>query len=150
MSLEGKVMDLLKQAMKDKNEVALRTLRAIKTAITVEKTSENGKAVLEAADEIKLIQKMAKQRRDSIAIFEVQNRIDLAKTEQEEYDYLQQFLPQQLSSEALEAAITALANELGITDIKMMGKLIGAANASLAGQAEGKAIAEMTKKVLNK
>lgn len=150
MSLETKVMDLLKQAMKDKNEVALRTLRAIKTAITVEKTSENGKSTLEAADEIKLIQKMAKQRKDSIDIFESQNRQDLAKTEQEEYEYLQQFLPQQLSPEALEAAMTNLATELGINDIKMMGKLIGAANAALAGQAEGKAIAEMAKKVLNK
>lgn len=149
MSLEVKIMDLLKQAMKDKNEIALRTLRALKTAITVEKTSEHAKSSLDEQDEIKIVQKLAKQRKDSLDIYLAQNRPDLAQTEQEEYEYLQQFLPKQLSAAELEDKLKALANSLNITDVKMMGKLIGAANKELAGQAEGKAIAEMAKKVLS-
>lgn len=149
MSLEVRIMDLLKQAMKDKNEIALRTLRALKTAITVEKTSEHAKSSLDEQDEIKIVQKLAKQRKDSLDIYLAQNRPDLAQTEQEEYEYLQQFLPKQLSESELEIKLKDLANSLNITDVKMMGKLIGAANKELAGQAEGKAIAEMAKKVLS-
>lgn len=149
MSLEAKIMEQLKQAMRDKNEVALRTLRAIKAAILVEKTAVGAKETLTEAEEIKIIQKMIKQRKDSIAIFTEQNRNDLAEKEQEEVGVLNNFLPQQLSSEELQTAIKEIIAQTGASSAADLGKVMGIASKQLAGRSEGKAIADMVKSLLS-
>src|SRR5690606_15415773 len=113
MSLEQKVMEQMKDAMRAKDEAGLRTLRAIKAAILIEKTSEGAKETLSEADELKMLQKMAKQRRDSLDIFTKQNRPDLAQKEQEELDVLERFLPRQLTPEELEAALKEIIAQTG-------------------------------------
>jgi uncharacterized protein YqeY len=148
MSLESKVMEQMKTAMRAKDEAALRTLRAIKAAILLEKTAEGGGGELSEADELKLLQKMAKQRRDSIEIFAGQNREDLAQKEREELQILEQFLPQQLSPEALETALKEIIAQVGATSPADMGKVMGAATKQLAGKADGKAISEAVKALL--
>lgn len=149
MSLEAKVMEQLKQAMRDKNEAALRTLRAIKSAILVEKTSVGAKETLTEAEEVKIIQKMMKQRKDSIAIFTEQNRHDLAEKEQEEVAVLENFLPQQLSAEELQAAVREIIAQTGAASAADLGKVMGQASKQLAGRADGKAIADMVKSLLS-
>lgn len=149
MSLEAKVMEQLKQAMRDKNEAALRTLRAIKSAILVEKTSVGAKETLTEAEEVKIIQKMIKQRKDSIAIFTEQNRHDLAEKEQEEVAVLENFLPQQLSAEELQAAVREIIAQTGAASAADLGKVMGQASKQLAGRADGKAIADMVKSLLS-
>lgn len=140
-------MDALKNAMKAKDQVAMRTLRAIKSAILLFKTSGNGDVLNEDA-EIKLIQKMIKQRKESATIFHQQNRADLAVIEEEEIAVLNQFLPEQLDEAALESAIQTIIRDTGASSIKDMGRVVGQAQQKLAGQADGKAIAEMVKKLL--
>lgn len=145
MNLESKIMDRLKQAMKDKNEAALRTLRAIKAAILVEKTSEGGMGVLSEADELKLLQKMAKQRKESIDIFLKQGREDLAAIEQEELSILEDFLPQAMGAEELKALVAKAISESGAAGPRDMGKVMGLVNAAVAGRADGKQVAEEVK-----
>jgi uncharacterized protein YqeY len=147
MSLESKVMEEMKTAMKAKDEAGLRTLRAIKAAILIEKTS-GGATEMTEADEMKLLQKMAKQRRDSLEIFKAQNREDLAAKEEEELAILARFLPQQMSADDLRAAIKEIIAQTGATSPADMGKVMGAANKQLAGKADGKAIAEFVKEML--
>lgn len=148
MALENQVMDQLKQAMRDKNEVALRTLRAIKAAILVEKTATGAKDELTEADELKLLQKLAKQRKDSLEIFRTQNREDLAVKEEEEIAVIEKFLPQQLSEEELHAKIKEIIAATGASSPADMGKVMGVASKQLAGQTEGKLISEAVKKLL--
>lgn len=148
MTLEAQVMDQLKQAMRDKNEAALRTLRAIKAAILVEKTAAGAKGELTEADELKLLQKLVKQRRDSLDIFRTQQREDLAKTEEEEIAIIERFLPQQLSSEALVVKVKEIIASVGATSPADMGKVMGVASKQLAGQADGKQISEAVKQLL--
>ncbi len=142
-------MEQLKQAMRDKNEAALRTLRAIKSAILMEKTSVGAKETLTEAEEVKIIQKMIKQRKDSIAIFTEQNRHDLAEKEQEEVAVLENFLPQQLSAEELQAAVREIIAQTGAASAADLGKVMGQASKQLAGRADGKAIADMVKSLLS-
>ena len=142
-------MEQLKQAMRDKNEAALRTLRAIKSAILMEKTSVGAKETLTEAEEVKIIQKMMKQRKDSIAIFTEQNRHDLAEKEQEEVAVLENFLPQQLSAEELQAAVREIIAQTGAASAADLGKVMGQASKQLAGRADGKAIADMVKSLLS-
>lgn len=148
MSLETNIMDQLKQAMRDKNEVALRTLRAIKAAILVEKTAAGASGELTEADEMKLLQKLAKQRKDSLEIFRTQKREDLAVKEEEEIAVIEQFLPKQLSQEEIDAAITAVIASVGASGSGDMGKVMGVATKQLAGKADGKLIAEAVKRLL--
>jgi uncharacterized protein YqeY len=148
MSLELTVMDEMKQAMRSKDEAGLRTLRAIKAAILIEKTSEGGSDTLSEADEQKLLQKMAKQRRDSLDIFEKQNREDLASKEREELEILSRFLPKQLTAEELKAEVQAIITQVGATSPADMGKVMGVASKQLAGKADGKAISETVKQLL--
>lgn len=148
MTLETQIMDQLKQAMRDKNEAALRTLRAIKAAILVEKTAAGAKGELTEADELKMLQKLVKQRRDSLDIFRAQQREDLAKTEEEEIAIIERFLPQQLSNEALLAKVKEIIALVGATSPADMGKVMGAASKQLAGQADGKQISEAVKQLL--
>ncbi|HET8573100.1 MAG TPA: GatB/YqeY domain-containing protein [Edaphocola sp.] len=148
MSLEDKVMAQLKQAMKDKNEIALRTLRAIKAALLEAKTAANAKEVLTEADEMKLLQKMAKQRKDSLAIFKEQNREDLAQKEAEELSVLEEFLPKPLDEATLKARIQEIIAQSGASGPGDMGKVMGLANKQLAGQAEGSVIAQVVRALL--
>lgn len=148
MSLEAKITNDLKEAMKNKDQAALRSVRAIKAAILIFKTDGSGN-VLDEQSEIKLLQKLVKQRQDSLDIFIKQNREDLAATEREEIAIIQKYLPEQFSTEELKAAIQAIILETGATSGKDMGKVIGLANQQLSGKAEGKTIAAMVKELLN-
>ena len=148
MSLEQKVMDEMKQAMRAKDEAALRTLRAIKAAILIEKTSAGASDSMTEDAEMKMLQKMAKQRRDSLDIFTTQNREDLAKKEREELDIIERFLPKQMSAEELQSELKAIIAQVGATSPADMGKVMGVASKQLAGKADGKAISETVKQLL--
>lgn len=148
MSLEQRVMEELKTAMKAKDEAALRTLRAIKSAIIIEKTSEGASDVISEATEIKMLQKLAKQRRDSLDIFAKQGREDLAQKEREELAIIEKFLPAQMSAEDLQKEIKAIIEQVGAKTPADMGKVMGVASKQLAGKADGKTISETVKQLL--
>ena len=148
MSLETKIMEQLKQAMKDKNEAALRTLRAIKAAILLEKTAANAKEEMNEADEIRVLQRLVKQRKDSLDIFRTQNREDLALKEEEEIAVIEQFLPKQMSAEELDNAVKEIIDSVGAKGLGDLGKVMGVASKQLAGKADGKLVAETVKKLL--
>jgi len=150
MSLEPKVMAELKTAMLAKNEGALRGLRAIKAAIIIAKTAEGAGGELKEEDETKLLQKLIKQRKDSLEIYQQQNRADLAQKEVEEIAVIERFLPQQLSAEELKAVLTKIIAETGASSPADMGKVMGAATKQLAGQADGKTISATVKELLSK
>jgi uncharacterized protein len=148
MSLEQKVMEELKTAMRAKDEAALRTLRAIKAGIIIEKTAEGAGGEISEATETKMLQKMAKQRRDSLDIFEKQNREDLASKEREELAIIERFLPKQMSGDKLKAELKAIIDQVGAKSPADMGKVMGVASKQLAGKADGKAISETVKQLL--
>jgi uncharacterized protein YqeY len=150
MSLEQKVMADLKTAMLAKDEKGLRSLRAIKAAIILAKTSEGAGGEIKPAEEIKLLQKLVKQRKDSLAIYQQQNRADLAKKEEEEIEVIEKFLPASMSPEDLKAVLTEIIAEVGAVSQADMGKVMGAATKKLAGRADGKTIGAMAKELLNK
>jgi uncharacterized protein YqeY len=150
MGLEQKIMGDLKTAMLAKDEAALRSLRAIKAAILLAKTSEGAGGELKEEDETKLLQKLVKQRKDSLEIFQQQNRTDLAKKEQEEIAVIEKFLPKQLSAEEIKAALTTIIAETGASSPADMGKVMGAATKQLAGKADGKTISALVKELLSK
>jgi uncharacterized protein len=148
MTLEQKVMDELKTAMKAKDEAALRSLRAIKAAIIIEKTAEGAKDVLDEATEQKMLQKMAKQRRDSIEIFDKQNRGDLAAKEREELAIIERFLPKQLTPTELQEELKLIIASVGATTLADLGKVMGMASKQLAGRTDGKSISDGVKALL--
>lgn len=148
MSLEQKIMEQMKDAMKAKNEAALRGLRAIKAEIIKAKTEPGANGAVSEEGETKLLQKMVKQRRDSLDIYQQQGRADLAQKEQEEIAVIEQFLPAQLDEAALRAALQAIIAETGATSAADMGKVMGAATKKLAGRADGKAISAAVKELL--
>jgi uncharacterized protein YqeY len=148
MSLEQRIMPELKAAMLAKDEKAMRSLRAIKAAIIVAKTAEGAGGELKEEDEIKLLQKLVKQRKDSLEIFTAQNRPELAKKEEEEIEVIEKFLPQQLSPGELREEIAKVIAESGATSPAEMGKVIGLANKKLAGRADGKTISALVKEML--
>ena len=150
MSLEQKVMAEMKDAMKAKDEGGLRGLRAIKAAIIIAKTAEGAGGELKEDDEPKLLQKLVKQRKDSLLIYQQQNRADLAKKEEEEIAVIEKFLPQQLDENALKAILSKIIAETGATSVADMGKVMGMATKQLAGQADGKAIGAAVKELLAK
>lgn len=147
MTLEARIMEEIKTAMKAKNEAELRTLRAIKSAILLEKTSGSGTEMTEA-DELKMLQKLAKQRRDSLDIFQQQNREDLAAKEREELAIIERFLPKPMTQEELEAALKDIIAQVGASSPADMGKVMGVASKQLAGKADGKTISETVKRLL--
>lgn len=149
MNLEQQIMAQMKDAMKAKDEAALRGLRAIKAAILLAKTAEGGGAST-AADEIKMLQKLVKQRKDSLEIFQQQNRTDLAKKEEDEIAVIEKFLPKQLETDELKTIIAAIITQVGASSPADMGKVMGAANKQLAGQADGKTISAIVKELLNR
>jgi uncharacterized protein YqeY len=150
MALEQQITTELKTAMLAKDEKALRSLRAIKAAILLAKTSEGAGGEIKEEDEIKLLQKLVKQRKDSLEIFQQQNRADLAQKEQEEIEVIEKFLPKQLSPEELKALLVKIVAEVGATSPADMGKVMGAATKQLAGKADGKAISAAVKELLAK
>ncbi len=147
MTLEERIMQDLKEAMKAKDQAALRGIRAIKAAILLAKTDGSGDAIT-PDKEIKMLQKLVKQRRESLGIYEQQNRADLAQIESEEIEVLERYLPKQLDSEALETIIRGIIAETGATGVKDMGRVMGVATKQLAGQADGKVVGEVVKRLL--
>ena len=149
MALEQQIMTELKAAMLAKDEVALRSLRAIKASILLAKTQEGAAGELSADGEIKLLQKMVKQRKDSLEIFTQQGREDLAKKEREEITVIEKFLPQQMDAAAVRAVLVQLVAQAGASSPADMGKVMGMASKKLAGKADGKLISELVKKLLS-
>ncbi len=147
MSLEAKINTDLKTAMKAKDQVALRGIRAIKSAILLMKTDGSGNEITEDA-EIKLLQKLVKQRKDSLDIYEKQNREDLAVKEREEIAVIEKYLPAQLSAEELESIIKGIIEQTGAESMRDMGKVMGMASKQLAGRADGKTISSVVKSLL--
>jgi uncharacterized protein YqeY len=150
MGLEQSVMTDLKAAMLAKDEAALRGLRAIKAAIIIAKTSEGAGGELKEEDETKLLQKLVKQRKDSLAIYQEQKRPDLAKKEEEEIRVIEKFLPKQLDEQALKAALSKIIAETGASSPADIGKVMGVATKQLAGQADGKTISAVAKELLTR
>ena len=148
MSLQAKVMEELKEAMKAKNTVALESLRAIKSAILLAKTEAGATEELTEADELKLLQKLVKQRKDSAALYSQQGREDLAQPELAQMAVIEKFLPKQLTEEEITAAVKGFIADVGATTAKDMGKVMGVASKALAGKADGKVISEIVKKLL--
>lgn len=147
MSLESRVNDEIKTAMKAKDAVALRSLRAIKSAILLAKTDGSGKEVDDAV-ELKIVQKLVKQRKDSLEIFEKQDREDLAVKEREEIEVISKFLPAQMDAAELETFIKGIIEQTGASSMKDMGKVMGMASKQLAGKADGKTISNVVKALL--
>ncbi|WP_445716969.1 GatB/YqeY domain-containing protein [Flavobacterium sp.] len=148
MSLEVKIMDNMKEAMKAKDTVALEALRAIKSAIILAKTEAGAADGLTEDAEIKMLQRLVKMRKDSAEIFTTQNRPDLAEPELAQIAVIEKFLPAQLSEAEVEAVIAKIIAETGASGIASMGKVMGLASAQIGGQAEGKVISGIVKKLL--
>ena len=148
MSLQKQVMDKMKEAMKAKDTVALQALRAVKSAFLLAKTETGVQAELTEEQELKIIQKQVKQRKDSAAIFIKQGRQDLADPELAELAILEQFMPEALSEGKIEEVVTATIQKLGASGMKDMGKVMGIVSKELAGQADGKTISSLVKKHL--
>ena len=150
MSLEQNINGAIKTAMLAKAEAELRALRAIKAAILLAKTSEGGSGELSEADELKLLQKLAKQRKDSLEIFRQQNRPDLAQKEEEELAVIERYLPKQMDEGELRSELAAIITAVGASSPADMGKVMGAATKQLAGKADGKLISALVKELLTK
>ncbi|MFQ3182427.1 MAG: hypothetical protein ACJA17_000433 [Polaribacter sp.] len=145
MSLQTQVMDKMKAAMKAKDTIALQALRAVKAAFLVAKTATGVQEEITEEQEIKIIQKQVKQRKDSVAIFIKQNREDLAAPELAEIVVLEQFLPESLTEEEVENLVIATIHKLGASGMKDMGKVMGIVSEELSGKADGKVIATLVK-----
>ncbi len=148
MSLQAKIMDEMKDAMRSKNTVALEALRAIKSEILLAQTATGSKEEITEADEIKILQRLVKMRKDSAEIFTTQNRADLAEPELAQIAVIEKFLPAQLSETEIETIISKIIAETGASGIASMGKVMGLASAKLGGTAEGKTISTIVKKLL--
>ena len=148
MSLATKIMDEMKTAMKAKDTVALEALRAIKSELLLAQTASGSKEEISEEEEIKLLQKLVKMRKDSASIFATQNRQDLAEPELAQIAVIEKFLPAQLSEAEVEAIVAQIIAETGATGIASMGKVMGLASAKLGGTAEGKTISTIVKKLL--
>ncbi len=148
MSLELIINEAIKTAMREKDKVALDSLRAVKSQILLLKTEAKG-ADVSAEQEIAILQRMIKQRKDSYEQFVSQNRTDLAEVEAAQMKVIEQFLPAQLTAEELEAEIKKIITETGAESIKDLGKVMGTASKALAGKSDGKSISEMVKKLLS-
>ena len=149
MNFQDQLNSKLKAAMREKNKVALESLRAIKSAILLLQTQSGAKETPDDAEITKLLQKLVKQRKESASIFREQGRVDLAEPEEAQIEIISQFLPEQLSAEEVEKVIDEVIQLVGATTMKDMGKVMGMANKQLAGKADGKLIAEIVKKRLS-
>ena len=148
MGLQQKVMEDMKAAMRAKDAVALEALRAIKSAILLAQTASSSKELSEK-DELKILQKLVKQRRDSAQIFNEQNRSDLAEPEINQAKIIEKFLPEQLSEQEIAKIVKQIITDTGAASMSDMGKVMGAANSKLAGRADGKTISTIVKRELS-
>jgi uncharacterized protein YqeY len=148
MSLEARIAEDLKAAMKAKDTDAVAALRSVKTALTMARTAEGATGPLDEAGELKLLQKLAKQRRDSLEIYEQQGREDLAATERAELGVLERYLPQPLTDAELDEALRGVIAQVGAAGPGDMGKVMGAATKALAGRADGKRISAAVRELL--
>jgi uncharacterized protein len=148
MSLSVKIMEEIKNAMRSKDTIALEALRAIKSEILLAQTATGSTTEISEADEIKILQKLVKMRKDSAGIFAEQNRPDLAEPELAQIAVIEKFLPAQLSENEVEAIIAKIIGQTGASGIAAMGKVMGLASAQIGGQAEGKTISAIVKKLL--
>ncbi len=148
MTLEERIMADMKAAMKSKDKVALRSIRAIKAALLLAKTDGTGAEMTEEK-EIKLVQKMVKQRKDSLNIYKEQGRDDLAAVEEEEIAVISKYLPEQLSEEKIAEIVDGIISDLGAEGMKDMGKVMGVASQKLAGSADGKTLASVVRQRLS-
>ena len=148
MSLELTVNENMKKAMLAKDEVGLRALRAIKAAVLLAKTAEGATAMLSEDAEIKLLQKLVKQRKDSLEIFERQNRMDLAQKEKEELEVIERFLPKQMNEDEIKTVVAEIVKQIGVTNMSGLGQVMGVATKQLAGKADGKVISAIVKELL--
>ena len=148
MSLQSKIMDVMKDAMRSKDTIALEALRAIKSELLLAQTATGTKEEISEADEIKILQRLVKMRKDSAEIFTTQNRPDLAEPELAQIAVIEQFLPAQLSEDEITGIIAKIISETGASGIASMGKVMGLASAQIGGQAEGKVISSIVKKLL--
>ena len=146
MTLEEKINPELKAAMLAKDEAALRALRAVKSAILLAKTSGGG--TISAEDEIKMLQKLVKQRKESLEIYQTQNRADLAKGEIEEIAVIEKFLPKQMSEDEIKEELKKIIAQVGATSTAEMGKVMGAASKHFAGKADNKVVSQLVKQLL--
>lgn len=149
MSLQDDIMTAMKTAMKAKDQTALTALRAVKAAILLARTESGAQVDLTEEQELKILQKLVKQRKDSAAIYLEQNRKDLADPEMEEAEIINQFLPEALSDEEIEAVVMATIVETGAEGMKDMGKVMGLVSQELAGKADGKTISNIVKAKLS-
>ena len=149
MNFQDQLNSKLKSAMREKNKVALESLRAIKSAILLLQTQLGAKETPDDNEITKLLQKLVKQRKESASIYREQGRVDLAEPEEAQIEVISQFLPDQLSAEEVEKVINEVIQSVGATTMKDMGMVIGMANKQLAGKADGKLIAEIVKKRLD-
>ena len=149
MNFQDQLNSKLKSAMREKNKVALESLRAIKSAILLLQTQSGAKETPDDSEITKLLQKLVKQRKESASIFRKQGRVDLAEPEEAQIKVISQFLPEQLSPEEVEKVIDEVIQLVGATTMKDMGKVMGMANKKIAGKADGKIIAEIVKKRLS-
>ncbi|NLN24900.1 MAG: GatB/YqeY domain-containing protein [Bacteroidetes bacterium] len=149
MSLSDKINEALKDAMKSKNTVALESLRAIKSSLLLAQTESGAKKQLSEEEEIKILQRLVKQRKESAKIYEEQGREDLAQSEMEQVEIIEKFLPEQLTQEEIETIIDEIISETNASSMADMGKVMGMANARIAGRADGKTISQIIKNKLN-
>lgn len=149
MSLSDKIMADMKTAMKAKDKIALEALRAAKTAFTLAKTSKGADASLSEDEELKIVQKLVKQRKDSATIYKEQGREDLLEKEAAEIEVLEKYLPEKLSDEELASAVKKVIEKVGATSMQDMGKVMGIATKELAGKADGKEISAKVKELLS-
>tara|TARA_B100001175_G_scaffold217828_1_gene185281 strand:- start:4643 stop:5095 length:453 start_codon:yes stop_codon:yes gene_type:complete len=149
MYLLNSLSEEIKSAMRAKDSLKLEALRAIKSALLIAKTATSGDVDLSEEEEVKLLQKLIKQRKESAAIFKEQNRVDLAAPEEAQAEVIAKFLPEQLSSETIEKIIHKIITKIGAEGMKDMGKVMGIASKEIAGKADGKTISNIVKNKLN-
>ncbi|MAY23418.1 MAG: glutamyl-tRNA amidotransferase [Flavobacteriaceae bacterium] len=149
MSLQKNIMDAMKTAMKEKNATALESLRAVKSALLLAQTENGAKAEISETEEIKILQKLVKQRKDSAAIYKEQGREDLAQPELDQAEVIAQFLPAQMSASEIEKVVEDIIAKTGANSMADMGKVMGMASNQLAGKADGKTISNIVKAKLS-
>ena len=149
MSLENKIMTSMKESMKSKDQTSLRALRAIKSAIILQKTQKGSSEEISNDDELKILQKLVKQRKDSADIYQDQDRMDLAQPELDEIKIIEQFLPEAMSKEEIENEVKKVIDETGAEGMKDMGKVMGIVTKKLMGKADGKTISTIVRNNLN-
>ncbi len=149
MTLEEKITNDLKTAMMAKQEATVRSLRAIKSAIIIAKTEKGANGILSPEKEVQMLQKLVKQRKDSITEFEKANRTDLIEKEQEEVNVIEQYLPAMMSEAEIQEVVKKAIADTGATSQKEMGKVMGLVSKQLAGKADNKLVADTVKSLLS-